>query len=59
MPSVIGAIREASTGETRVSLTPEVAGKFIALGARLLLQRGLGGAAQFPDAAYALSLIHI
>jgi NAD(P) transhydrogenase subunit alpha len=52
MPAVIGAIREATAGETRVSLTPEVAGKFIAQGARVLLQRGLGAAAQFPDAAY-------
>ena len=53
MPAVIGAIREATAGETRVGLTPEVAGKFIALGARVLLQRGLGTAAQFPDSAYA------
>ena len=53
MPAVIGAIREATAGETRVSLTPEVAGKFIAQGARVFLQRGLGAAARFPDAAYA------
>jgi H+-translocating NAD(P) transhydrogenase subunit alpha len=52
MPAVIGAIRETTPGETRVSLTPEVAGKFIAQGARVLLQRGLGAAARFPDAAY-------
>ena len=52
MPAVIGAIREATAGETRVSLTPEVAGKFIAQGARVFLQRGLGAAARFPDAAY-------
>ncbi len=53
MPAVIGAIRESTAGETRVSLTPEVAGKFIALGAHVLLQRGLGITAQFPDSAYA------
>lgn len=53
MPVVIGAIREVAADETRVGLTPEVAGKFIALGGQLLLQRGLGSAAGFPDAAYA------
>ena len=53
MPAVIGAITEASAGETRVSLTPEVAGKLASLGVHLTLQRGLGVAAQFPDSAYA------
>ncbi|MEP7313185.1 MAG: NAD(P) transhydrogenase subunit alpha [Pseudomonadota bacterium] len=53
MPAVIGAARESVAGETRVALTPEVAGKLAALGARLLLQRGLGEAAGFPDSAYA------
>ncbi|HEV7633042.1 MAG TPA: NAD(P) transhydrogenase subunit alpha [Steroidobacteraceae bacterium] len=53
MPAVIGAARESVAGETRVALTPEVAGKLAALGAKLLLQRGLGDAAGFPDSAYA------
>jgi H+-translocating NAD(P) transhydrogenase subunit alpha len=52
MPVVIGALAEIDAGETRVSLTPEVAGKLSAAGARVLLERGAGTRAQFPDALY-------
>jgi NAD(P) transhydrogenase subunit alpha len=52
MPVTIGALREGAPGETRVSLVPEVATKFAATGARVLLERGAGAAAQFPDAAF-------
>jgi NAD(P) transhydrogenase subunit alpha len=52
MPVTIGALREITPGEARVSLVPEVAGKFAAAGARVLLQRGAGVAAQFPDSDY-------
>jgi NAD(P) transhydrogenase subunit alpha len=51
MPVTIGALRE-SAPETRVSLVPEVADKLAQSGARLLLERGAGASAQFPDAAY-------
>src|SRR6185312_10234540 len=51
MPVTIGALRE-SAPETRVSLVPEVAEKLAQSGARLLLERGAGASAQFPDAAY-------
>src|SRR6185312_13709472 len=51
MPVTIGALRE-SAPETRVSLVPEVAEKLTQSGARVLLERGAGGSAQFPDAAY-------
>jgi NAD(P) transhydrogenase subunit alpha len=52
MPVVIGALREIAPNETRVALVPEVASKLAALGARVLMERGAGSAAQFPDAAY-------
>jgi NAD(P) transhydrogenase subunit alpha len=53
MPITIGVLRETTPGETRVALVPEVVTKFKAAGARVLLERGAGVAAQFPDAAYA------
>jgi len=52
MPVVIGALAETDAGEARVSLTPEIAGKLAAAGARVMLERGAGVRAQFPDALY-------
>jgi NAD(P) transhydrogenase subunit alpha len=52
MPVTIGALREGVAGETRVSIVPEVAGKLAAAGARVLIERGAGVQAQFPDALY-------
>jgi H+-translocating NAD(P) transhydrogenase subunit alpha len=52
MPVTIGGLRERAPGETRVSLVPEIADKFVAAGARVLLERGAGVSAQFPDALY-------
>src|SRR5579859_6970444 len=52
MPVTIGALREGTPLETRVSLVPEVAGKFAQSGAKLLLERGAGTRAQFPDSIY-------
>jgi NAD(P) transhydrogenase subunit alpha len=52
MPVTIGALKESAPGETRVSLVPEVADKFVAAGARVLMERGAGVSAQFPDALY-------
>ncbi|MEO7773157.1 MAG: NAD(P) transhydrogenase subunit alpha [Steroidobacteraceae bacterium] len=52
MPVTIGALRETTPGETRVSLVPEVAAKFAAAGAHVLMQRCAGFAAQFPDAGF-------
>jgi NAD(P) transhydrogenase subunit alpha len=52
MPVIIGALRETAPSEQRVALVPEVASKFAAAGARVLIERGAGVAAQFPDAAY-------
>jgi len=48
MPVTIGALRESTPQETRVSLVPEVAGKFAATGARILIERGAGERARLP-----------
>jgi NAD(P) transhydrogenase subunit alpha len=52
MPVTIGALRESAPQETRVSLTPEIVGKFTQAGAQILVERGLGALARFPDASY-------
>jgi NAD(P) transhydrogenase subunit alpha len=52
MPVTLGALRESAPDETRVSLTPEVAEKFAQAGARVLLENGAGGRANFPDSLY-------
>lgn len=52
MPVTIGALRESAPQETRVSLVPEVADKLQKEGARVLLERGAGERARFPDALY-------
>ena len=46
-------IRETARGERRVAMTPETAKKLAALGATIVLERGAGAAAHFPDDAYA------
>ena len=52
MPVTIGALRESAPQEARVSLVPEVADKLTQSGAQVLLERGAGTAAQFPDSSY-------
>jgi H+-translocating NAD(P) transhydrogenase subunit alpha len=52
MSITIGALRESAPLETRVSLTPEVAEKFVKEGARVALERGAGERARFPDTLY-------
>src|ERR1700686_4252389 len=52
MPVTIGGLRERAPGEKRVSLVPEIADKLAAAGARVVLERGAGVSAQFPDALY-------
>jgi NAD(P) transhydrogenase subunit alpha len=53
MAVVIGVLKETVANETRVAVVPEIATKLKALGARVLLERGAGISAHFPDAAYA------
>jgi NAD(P) transhydrogenase subunit alpha len=52
MPVTIGALRESTAQEARVSLVPEVAEKLAKEGVRVLLQRGAGERAGFPDSLY-------
>lgn len=53
MPITVAALRETAAGERRVAITPEVAKKLRGKGLRVLLERGAGAAAGFPDASYA------
>jgi H+-translocating NAD(P) transhydrogenase subunit alpha len=52
MSATIGALRESAPQETRVSVTPEIADKLSKEGVRVLLERGAGERASFPDALY-------
>lgn len=49
MPLVIGVAAEAVSGERRLPVVPEVVKKYAGLGARVLVQRGAGAQAHFPD----------
>src|SRR3981081_1650867 len=55
MPVTIGALRESAPHETRVCLVPEVADKLAREGARVVIERGAGERACFPDALYKIS----
>ena len=48
----IGVPKESATGETRVALVPAVAEKYVALGARVLLESRAGQLSHIPDADY-------
>ncbi|MDH4259251.1 MAG: NAD(P) transhydrogenase subunit alpha [Gammaproteobacteria bacterium] len=52
MPVTIGVLKETVPGENRVAVVPEVATRLAALGARLLIERGAGASARFPDHLY-------
>jgi NAD(P) transhydrogenase subunit alpha len=52
MSVVVGVLTETAAKETRVAVVPEIASKLKALGCRVLLERGAGAAAHFPDALY-------
>jgi H+-translocating NAD(P) transhydrogenase subunit alpha len=53
MPVVVGVLAETAARETRVAVVPEIAAKLKTLGCRVLMERGAGAAAHFPDALYA------
>jgi NAD(P) transhydrogenase subunit alpha len=53
MPITVAALRETAAGERRVAITPEVAKKLRGKDVRVLLERGAGAAAGFPDGTYA------
>jgi NAD(P) transhydrogenase subunit alpha len=50
---VVGVLREDATAERRVALTPEVVGRVQALGLSVLVERGAGERALYPDDEYA------
>lgn len=52
MTVTLGVLKETAPGECRVALVPEVAAKFKAAGARILVERDAGTLAQFPDFAF-------
>ena len=52
MAVTIGALRESAPRETRVGVVPEVADKLAKEGARVLMERGAGERACFPDSLY-------
>lgn len=53
MGITFGVVKESAAGERRVAVTPETCKKLAAAGVRVLLQRGAGESAHFPDAHYA------
>ncbi len=44
--------KERAAGERRVALVPELAGRLVTSGFEVLVERGAGEGASFPDAAY-------
>jgi NAD(P) transhydrogenase subunit alpha len=50
--TVVGVVRERAPGERRVALTPDGVSRMRALGARVVVEKGAGEEALFPDAAY-------
>src|SRR5919201_1660034 len=48
----IGVPLETAAGERRVALVPETIGRWVRQGHAVLVQRGAGAAAGFPDAQY-------
>ncbi len=48
----IGTVKETAPGERRVALVPSIVDKYTKLGAELLLERGAGLDAFFPDEDY-------
>jgi len=52
MAIILGVPKESTAGESRVALVPEVAAKFAAAGLQVVIERGAGTAAQFPDAGF-------
>ncbi|HLU14443.1 MAG TPA: NAD(P)(+) transhydrogenase (Re/Si-specific) subunit alpha, partial [Burkholderiaceae bacterium] len=49
---LIGVPRETTPGETRVAAIPETVKRYIANNHTVLVERGAGQAAHYPDEAY-------
>jgi H+-translocating NAD(P) transhydrogenase subunit alpha len=52
MAVVVGVLTETAAKETRVAVVPEIAAKLKTAGVRVLIERGAGNTAHFPDALY-------
>lgn len=52
MPITVAALSETVANERRVAITPETAKKYVARGLRVLMERGAGTGAGFPDSSY-------
>ena len=52
MPLSIGVLQETSAHEARDALTPDVAAKFLELGAAIDMQVGAGEHSHFPDTLF-------
>jgi len=57
MATTVAVLRETTSGESRVALTPEVAKKLKARGADVVVETGAGTRAGYVDAAYAAAEI--
>jgi NAD(P) transhydrogenase subunit alpha len=53
MPVTVAFVAETAPGEKRAALTPETCKKLLASQARVVLERGAGQRAGFPDESYA------
>src|SRR5579862_1534251 len=53
VPVIVAVPREAAEKERRVALVPETVSRFAKSGAEVLIQRGAGESAAFPDEGYA------
>lgn len=51
---IIGALRESMAGEQRIAMTPDVAKRYQALGAQLLLEKDIGASTFLADNAFPL-----
>src|SRR3546814_407577 len=49
---IIGVLREAQTGETRVAATPATVVQLLKLGYEVVVETGAGDASSFADEAY-------
>ena len=52
MPFCIGVLKETAAHEARVALTPDVASKFLELGAAIAMEHGAGEQSHLGDASY-------
>ncbi len=53
MAITVAVVRETAAGEQRVALVPDVARKLRAKGVGIVMEKGAGGGAHIPDAAFA------